>query len=401
MRNLGLTRRELGAVWGLLLAGLLIRAGFAWGRDEIGFDIESAKIVAAALRDPVVGVYDTTRWPYPGGFLPLIAAADWANRTFGVGFVALYQLPAIVADLALAWLAAMAVHWSGATSRRVLAGAALVALGPSFMVISGYHGQVDSVAALPALAGVLIWMRGGSRRALWTGLLIGLGAAVKQPLGFAALAVLPTARSWRERGIVLALTAAVPLVSLAPFLAESPRPVLDAMGQNNGVAGFGGLSAFAQPSVTRFWATLENPVPPNDAILTMWEAQRWLVAAGVVAATAVAWRRRLPPLHAASLIYLTIFVVNPNFAYQYLIWGLPFFVAAGFLAETALFQAAVFPATALLYWRPAPLEDAGWPYLVAIQTVWIGLVTVLFVVARNLLRAPRQRAAGSVTTRWG
>ena len=385
--GVGLTGRDRGALALVLVAGLALRSAIAWGTFGVGFDIESAHITAMALRDPDIGVYDTERWPYPGGFLPLLALVDWASRTFDIKFDGLFQTPAIVADTLIAWLVAFALHRGGASPRQVLAGAALVALGPSFIAISGYHGQIDAVGALPALAGVLMWSYGGRRRALYAGLLLGLGAAIKQPLGFAALAVLPTARSWRERGIVVALTVAVPVVSLLPFIAESPRAVLDAMGQNNGVPGFGGLSAFAQPDVTRFWATLENPVQPNDTMETLWETQRWLVGAGVLAATALAWWRRLPPLEAACLIYLTTFVVNPNFAFQYLIWGLPFFIAAGFLREVALFQLAILPATVLLYARPAAVEADGWTYYVAIQAAWLGMVAALVIGVRQVLRA--------------
>jgi hypothetical protein len=161
------------------------------------------------------------------------------------------------------------------------------------------------------------------------------------------------------------------------------------MGQNSGVPGFGGLSAFVQPSLTRYWGVYEGSPPEiSSAISQLVDVQRTVVAAGVIAAAALLWRRRITALHAASYLFLVTFVVNPNFAYQYLIWGLPFFVAAGYLKQTALLQAAILPATLWLYWRPG-LAAEGWAYLVAIQVVWIGLVVVLVMETWKLLRAPQ------------
>jgi hypothetical protein len=104
-----------------------------------------------------------------------------------------------------------------------------------------------------------------------------------------------------------------------------------------------------------------------------------------VVAAALLWRRRVPALHAASFIWLVVFVVNPNFSYQYLIWGLPFFIAAGYLEAVAVFQVAIVPAMLWLYWRPG-LDPGGWAYFVSIQLVWAGLIAALVVGIRKLMR---------------
>jgi hypothetical protein len=49
-------------------------------------------------------------------------------------------------------------------------------LGPSFIDISGYHGQIDSVAILPAVLALMVWERRPQpTRSVRAGLLIGLG----------------------------------------------------------------------------------------------------------------------------------------------------------------------------------------------------------------------------------
>lgn len=384
-----LSRRATAILAGMLVVGFAIRVVLAWKTYGVAYDMRSLEIIAHALQPGGIGTYDTVRWPYPGGFLPFLWAAKWATDHLGLRFDGVVQLPAIVADLGIACLVTAALRWAGFGERRALFGAGLVALGPSFIVISGYHGQIDSVAALPALAGVLVWVRGGSRRALLAGLLIGLGAATKQPLAFTALALMPSARSWRERGVVIACVAIVPVISVLPWLITTPHEVLNAMRQNSGVPGFGGVSAFAQPGLTRYWALVHGPAPAaSSATLALVDIQRYAVAAAALATTAIAWWRGLSPLRAASLLWLAVFVVNPNFAYQYLIWGLPFFIAAGYLTRVFVLQLLLLPPTLWLYWRPG-LDPGGWPYFVSIQLVWLMMAAVLTYEIVRLIRPVR------------
>ena len=381
-----LSRRATLILVGLLAAGFAVRVVLAWTTYGQAYDMQSLEIIANALEPGGIGAYDTDRWPYPGGFLPLLWAANRATDDLGLRFDGVVQLPAILADLGIACLVTVALRRSGVDERRALFGAALVALGPSFILISGYHGQIDSVAALPALAAVVLWLHGGERRAVWAGLLIGLAAATKQPLAFTVLALMPSARSWRERGVLVAGVAIVPVISVLPWLLGSPDEVIRAMRQNSGVPGFGGLSALVQPDLTRYWAVLDGPAPdPSGGTLALVDIQRFLVAGAALAAAALCWWRRLRPLEAASLIWLAVFVANPNFAYQYLIWGLPFFIAAGFLARAAVLQLLVLPPALWLYWRPG-LDPGGWPYLVTIQIAWLALAAVLASESVRLIR---------------
>jgi hypothetical protein len=383
-----LSRRGTLILAAMLAVGFVGRVVLAWKTYGVEYDIRSFEIIADALQPGGLGTYDTDRWPYPGGFLPLLWGANWVTDNLGLRFDGVVQVPMIVADMAIACVVVAALRWSGFDERRALFGAALVALGPSFLVISGYHGQIDAVAALPALAGVLVWTYGGSRRALYAGLLIGLAAAVKQPPGFVVLALLPTARSWRERGVLLAAAVAVPLISMAPWLITDTHDVIRAMRQNSGVPGFGGLSAFAQPELTRSWSSMLNPVQVSGTILDLVELQRAMVAVAAVAAGALLWFKRVPALPGACYLFLAIYVANPNFGFSYLLWGLPLFIAAGYLKHVLLLQAIALPGMLWLYWRPG-LNPDGWSYLICVQLLWLGLVAAfVYATVRLVRRAP-------------
>jgi hypothetical protein len=203
---------------------------------------------------------------------------------------------------------------------------------------------------LPALAAVLVWWLGPRERRAWqAGILIGVAAAIKQPAIFMVLALLPTARSWREAAVVLALAACIPLLSVLPFLAADPHPTWHSLTHNQGVPGIGGLSP-------------------------------------VLASGLFAYRKRLDPIPAAALIWLTVYVSNFNWSYQYFVWGLPFFLLAGWRARVAAIQLGLLLPAAELYYRFG-VPDLTWLYLPLVMCVWAGCaVWLLATIARP--RAP-------------
>ena len=357
---------------GLIALGTAGRIVWAFASYGVAPDIEALQAVAHSLQSDPTQLYGEANWPYPAGFVPVAGVCDVVADALGIPFHGVVQLPVIAADAAIAYVVASVLLRRTGDERLALAGAALVAASPLFVLISGYHGQIDAFAILPALLGVLVWAHEVPRRALWAGLLIGLAAAIKQPPFLMVLALLPTAVGWRERGTLVAAAASVPLLSVLPFLATEPGLTADGLTANRGVPGFGGLSAVLQPELTRFWATLDGNVSPNSAVETVTDVQNLLVGAAVVAATVILMRRRTAPLDAACVIWLVVFAVNPNFAFQYLIWGLPFFLAAGRVRWAAILTVAASVPAYLLYFRP-DIDESGWLYLVLVQALWLGL----------------------------
>jgi hypothetical protein len=393
---LGLSSRGLRILLAILAVGTSARLALAFATYGVQYDIDSARIVTDALQTPGVGPYPTGRWPYPPGFFPLLLLADAVADATGLPFHGVVQLPAIAADAVLAVLVAGALRAFGRTEAEALAGAGLVALGPSFAIISGYHGQIDSVAILPAAAAAVVWVRGGRRRALTAGLLIGLGAAVKTVPFFVVLVLLPTARDRREALTLLGCAMAVPAAAVAPWLAMDPGGTLDALRANHGVPGFGGLSAFLQPQLTRYWSALDAPPPPiAPAITAVTDVQNLIVGAAVLAVAAMLALRRAEPLAGLAALWMCVLAVNPNFAYQYVVWALPFLLLAGLLRETALLQAALLAPALLLY---SHADKGGWTYWVLVQLAWLVIVAIAARRLRSAIAtAPVTAAAHSPT----
>jgi hypothetical protein len=264
-------------LWAIVAVGVGGRLVWAFATYGHFFDVESYLIVRDALSDDALRFYGNVtfsfdggveqyRWPYPPLFLSWIVASD-ALQGPGLPFHGVIQVPAILADGAIAVLVFWFLRRRGCSERLALAAAALIMFGPPFAVISGYHGQIDSLAILPAVAALIVWELAPSRRALIAGLLIGVGAAIKSVPLLMLLALVPAARDRRE-GFTLAVAAvAVPALLLAPFLIADPdgaSVVLD----YSGAPGLGGLSLLLQPNLPADWLTGQG--------LQVSEASQWL-----------------------------------------------------------------------------------------------------------------------------
>jgi hypothetical protein len=373
-------RHRLAVLGALLALGVGIRLWIAFTNYGITYDVDTAYIVARLLSVHPLHAYDSIRYPYPGGFLPVILLCHWIADATGAAFWAVWKVPAIIADGGIAALLAYALERLGRPWGEQLVTVALVMLGPSFLVISGYHGQIDAAAILPALAGVIVWRLGGEQRAWQSGLLIGIGASIKTVPFFMVFALLPTIRSRREAVVMLGCAIAIPLISVAPFLIDNPGPTWKSLTFNNGVPGIAGLSMLVQPGLTHGW--LVGPVPtPSSATLFLVHHQNEIVGIAVLATALLAWRRKLDCVSAAALIWLAVYLANTNWAYQYFVWGLPFFLLAGRWREVALLQLALALPTAEIYFHFG-VHSVSWLYIPLLMAVWAGFaVAFVFTVS--------------------
>jgi Glycosyltransferase family 87 len=371
-----MTARRSHTLLVLVAAGLALRVLWALTTPGLGFDMDSYALVGRALaRDPLhlygaVNPPGTFRWPYPPGYLPWQALAHWA-AAHGLPFRFVVVVPAILADGALALVVWAGLGSLGRPERERLAGAGLVALGPSFALTSGFHGQIDAVAILPAVAALLVWEREGARRAVVAGLLVGCGAAIKTPAGLTVLALLVSARSRREALTLVAVACAVPLALLAPFLAADSAGVIRAL-RYQGVPGLGGLSLFVQPGFARFYLESQVGMHAGTALRALQDAGGAIVLAGVIALAFAARRRRLGARDAAALLWTGFLVVDTSFAFQYAVWVLPFLLLSGRLRAAAWLQGALLIPALLYYFGPWPAwaDTAVAVYVATMAFAW-------------------------------
>ena len=378
-------------MWLLIGAGLIARVVAAFASGEGLADHESLHLVRGVVTgDPLDlygGLEGEDRWPYPPGYVPAILGAHGFAELTGLGFIPLIRLAPIASDLGLALLVQHLLGLRGASERARVAATAAVALGPVFMGVSSYQAQIDSLAILPALAALMVWERDGPRRALLAGLLIGAGGSVKTIPLVVVLALLPWCRSPREAVTLVAAAAAVPLALLAPYLAIDAGDVLDHLSYR-GFAGLGGISLLVQPELPLLPIS-GNGFEPNAATDLLLDAGGVLPLLALAATAAFLLRFRPPPLEAAILIWLVLWVFGVNFFLQYLVWGLPFLLVAGDLRRVVQIQLLAVPALAVFY-----LEvDADWAvwvfYTPPVVAIWALSVAMLVSRARASAFRPR------------
>jgi hypothetical protein len=382
--------------WFMVAAGLVVRVVLAFATRGAAFDIDSFEIVRRGLEHDPLHVYAEVnhgfyRWPYPPAYFPWIALAGWLSDATGLRFDGWFQLPAILADAGIAWLVWQLLALRGKSERVRLLGAGLVMFGPTFLLISGYHGQIDATAILPALAAVYVWERGGVRRGLWAGLLVGVGGAVKiVPLAM-LLPLVVAARGRREAGWLVGGASAVMAVVLLPWLAADFGGTIDSL-KNRGFPGLGGISLILNPDLTD--AALRGTVPDNTALVEWLNRNGWIVPALLLVGVAVLlWNRRPPVMESALIVWLVLTVFGVNFALQYAVWVLPFLIASGRLRSALALQLLLLPPALVFYMAPWQSEGAVVVYYVCMTAVWVLMVGLLATTVRDAVRGKREPAA--------
>jgi len=394
----------------LIGIGVVGRLLLAFTTDGQRFDLQSYALVNSALHADVFGVYHQLdnfssppygRWPYPPGFFAAIVPIASAAHHLGLAFTSLIRVPAIVCDALIAWLVADHLGRRGHSEVSRLLAAALVTIGPSFVAISAFHGQIDSVAILPAVAAVLLWTRTDARwRAPAAGALIGLGGAIKTVPLLMVLALAPSARSPREALELVLAAGGVALAIVAPWLVfDGPGKSL--MWRYRGGPGLGGLSLLAEPSLPLTVFSHGHDMV-RGAAQVLYEGSRWITGGALVATAALLVRRRPDPVHAAILIWLAVWVFGVTFFLQYLIWGMPFLLLAGRLRAVIALQALVLAPTILTYATGVQDWQVWTFYTVPMIALWGALAVGLAVLVRRLVRstpdamAPVGSAAGAL-----
>ena len=347
-RGLTLDDRQLRlTVLALLGLGLLIRLVVAATTAGSLPDLAAFRTLHVGLEQHGFGVYgalddgEHVTWPYLSGSFPLLEALWAVSNATGISFERLVRTPQIAADLAIAWLVQWHLGWRGATNQVRAGATAVLAFSPVGIAVTGAHGQIDPLEWLPVVAALIAWERlPEERRALVAGVLIGIGVAIKSPAALAVVVFLALASTWRERAVLLAAVATVPLLAILPFLLAAPEGVL-AIAKYSSLPGQGGLSMIVQPdlALARFAGTVEFRFTTLSE--TLQDAATVLLLLGLAPVVACTWIARPEPASALSAVILASWVANPNFVPFYAIWIIPFLILAGWWRFLAAFLALV------------------------------------------------------------
>jgi uncharacterized membrane protein len=390
-------------LWGMLAVGLVGRVVLAFETYGLRYDIDSVHIVYESLANDPLNVYSDVngdpfnRWPYLPTFLAWVAASGGVLDSIGLPFHGTIQLPQIGADMAIAWLVQDFLGRRGHCDRVRLAAAGLVALGPSFWIVSAFHGQMDSLVALPAVGAIWLWdrMEPGVRRAAWCGLLIGLAVTFKTLPGVLLLVLLPWVASRREAAALIGSAAVLPVLTIAPFLIADPGGVVDAFRNHRAIVGVGGIGLLVQPELADAWLAGKD-VELSGLNEFLLDRQAQVVALLMLPFMGLVLWRRPEPARGAALLSVALVVLGIGFAFGYVLWALPFALMAGYVWQAAAVQAGLLLPQVILYWHPFESPPTGL-YTALMIAVWCAAAAALAVLTARVYMYPRSRIRSSMS----
>lgn len=297
---------------------------------------------------------------HPPSMIYLLHFLSWLAVSTGLPFSFWLRLPGILADAGNVWLVwklleARVLGGDPSGARSIFWSLILFAGAPTLILISGFHGNTDSVVMCFVLLSIYLVERDASAWA--AGAVFGLAHCVKVFPVIVAPVILLNLPGIGRKVKFSAAAAVVLLAGWSPFLFQDPKAVIGQVFGYRSLYGHWGLTYLAlQLPASAAWADALN------AFLERWGTY---LALGLV--WFVSWRMNRAParpqlLSQAGLVFLLFLAVSSGFGVQYLSWLAPWVVELGW-APAAIFYAAsgVFLFLVYNYWAqglPWYLADA-------------------------------------------
>ena len=141
-----------------------------------------------------------------------------------------------------------------------------------------------------------------------------------------------------------------------------------------------------------FTQPLFSPYPQSGLLQTVQDNARWIAAVPLAIYTGFVFRYRPAAVDAAALLWVVVYAFSPNFFLNYLVYGLPFFIMAGFLVEVAVLQALLIAPTVAYYvvLSPAPSTATGVLYVPALIALWGAWVLATLAIAWRVVEQRKQ-----------
>ncbi len=265
-----------------------------------------------------------------------------------------------------------------------------IALSPVLLLVSGFHGNTDSVMMFFLLLSVYLIETG---RSGWVaGAALGMAASIKVvPLIFIPV-ILPYLPIARRRVEFLLSAAGIWLAGSMPYLAEDPALVFRSVFGYNSISGFWGLSAlaafFSQGNVYR---GIGKPLALATVLLASWGVHVWARQAELFS-------------RCAFIAFLFVFVLS-GFGVQYLVWLVPWSAALPWrkvrwhYGISSVFLCAYYGIWSHGRWYIANLLEGGLApprgalILILATCCWVSVGAMVIVWGREL------RAANATTSR--
>ncbi len=329
----------------MVASGLILRLALATF-TEGNFDGVSYGIVAAIVERGGNVYAETARYNYSPFWFHMLHILDGMSAVFALPLVVTVRYFLSAIDVVNGVLVGKI---SG--SRTAVA---LYLLSPVAILITGYHGQFDTLAALPLLLILYLHRRGNlDMRQL---LLLGAAAIlVKQNTVFAVWALFVLLAGNYRAVAMMGIAAAAFLLSFTPYVATGAQGIVDNVLLYDAINGTYGLSALF-------------PVPLVKLVF-------WLVMLGLPFALR---RLRVAPADGVLISFLAFLALSPGIGVQYFIFPALF----GSLRPGrfhAAFSGVAFGVIAMYY----AANYEGWNFVWVLIALWLASYFVSLRVERR------------------
>lgn len=375
-------------------AAFLVRIAPILLADHLAGDIVVFRKVALRILDGSLNPYEFPDrfYPYPPVWVWVEAASEWLSRRVpGVGFAIWVKLPSLVADL---FTVALLGRWGGHVRGRALA-AWLFALHPVSVLITGFHGQFDSI---PLFFSLLALRLHQAARLDASALALAAAISLKSFPVLLLPFLLPWRAGWRASLRFGLLATAPGACLLVPYAIDNLAAL------RRGLFGYSGIADFGWIGLARglHWI--------RTGVLLRSEPQHWAASVGAakvlflscyLALLTAVWRRwlRVSVVDASLSVFVAFLLFYGSVSAQYLTWVVPL---ACLRADRFLFLHAATSTLALVgfysflhpavLYGPAPratydLHQAGMLWVVGGAAVTVSMAFWLVALVRRGLEA--------------
>jgi tetratricopeptide (TPR) repeat protein len=356
-----MTRRARLAIAGVALLAFFIKILLAlktYGTNDVyvydHFSVWSRYLGVFLYRaDP--------QFNHPPSMIHILHAFSWLAAVTGLPFSFWLRLPGILADTGSLWIV-----WKMLGARTVLNtkedrsifwSLILLAAAPPLILISGFHGNTDSVVIFFVLLSIYLLEIGAS------GWLAGAAFAMACCFKVFPVIVVPVMvlnasgrKRWINRRSIKFCAAAliVLLICWSPFFFQDPKTIVAQVFGYRSLYGHWGLSYLALQLPATLSAVLPSLLPRAELFNANFERWGSYLALGLV--LIVSWRMNWGPLRPrlfsqVGLIFLLFLSVSNGFGVQYLAWLVPWVVELGWLPTATFYTASgIFLFLVYNYW---------------------------------------------------
>lgn len=277
---------------------------------------------------------------HPPSMIHILGLLNWLGHVTGLGFTFFIRLPAILADVASLWLV-WRMFRPRAEERSIWLALLLYAAAPALILISGFHGNTDSVMICFLLLTVYL-IESGSSSALAGGA-FGAALCIKVVPVITVPVIFFYLTTWRKRIEFLLAAGAIVLAGWSPYLFQDPEAIVRQVLGYKSIYGHWGLSYLANQFI-RITGRGQWLTPGLSSF-----GVYLLIAAIVVISV---WMNRMaqrPGLFSqVGMVFFIFLSFSSGFAVQYLAWAVPWMVdlgvipAAFFYATSGVFLFLVY-----------------------------------------------------------